>query len=264
MGRHPAHAAVRETVRSWYVGATPEVGITAVEAELAFLVCSDRVPLRRAVLTADEAASVPQALAEAAAVLGTTSFEVWIDDRGRAEQLDDALGDAGFRRVVDTVVLALVGPVRARPGPQSLRVEDVVDDEGLRTWVTVKLRGFADSEDPPSPEQIESELSARRAEWPVSRYELAHLGAEPVAALGHHTGRDQMVFLLATRTPFRRLGVAQNLLAHWSHEAAVRAPRSLLINCDESSAPAALYRRIGFTDEVYWHRRYQRPDLGAA
>lgn len=69
-----------------------------------------------------------------------------------------------------------------------------------------------------------------------------------------------MVFLLATRAPFRHLGIAQNLLAHWSRHAAGGAPRSLLINCDDGSAAAMLYRHIGFTDEVYWHRRYRRLD----
>ncbi len=95
-------------------------------------------------------------------------------------------------------MLALVGSVRAGAGPEALRVEDVTDEEGLRIWAKVKLRAFANSEDPPGPEQVEQEMSARRAEWPVCRYQLAHLGAEPVAMLGCYTGRDQMVFLLAT------------------------------------------------------------------
>ena len=68
--------------------------------------------------------------------------------------------------------------------------------------------------------------------------------------------RDQMVL-----APFRGLGTARNLLADWSEHAAGEAPRSLLINCDDGSSLAMLYRNIGFTDEVYWHRRYQRLDL---
>ena len=248
-------------MRGWYVAATPEIGITAIEGACSILVSSDRVALRRAVLTVNAPSSVPDAVAEATEAFGTARFEVWVDDRDRAHRLAGALGDAGFRPVQDTVVLALVGPVRAGAGPEVLQVEDVTDEEGLRTWARVKLRGFANSEDPPDPDQVEQELSARRAEWPVCRYQLAHLGTEPVAMLGSYTGRDQMVFLLATRATFRGLGIARNLLADWSEDAAGGAPRSLLINCDDGGSPAMLYQRIGFTDEVYWHRRYQRPDL---
>ena len=124
----------------------------------------------------------------------------------------------------------------------------------------MKLRGFPDSEQPPTAEQVQQEMSARQAEWAVCRYQLGYLGAEPVSMLGHYAGRDQMVFLLATRVPFRRRAIAQKLLARWCEQAAAERPRSLLINCDDGGAPALLYRCIGFTDEVYWHRRYQRPD----
>jgi GNAT superfamily N-acetyltransferase len=68
-----------------------------------------------------------------------------------------------------------------------------------------------------------------------------------------------MVFLLATRLPFRHCGIAQGMLAHWSRQAKGADIRSLLINCDDGGQAAALYRRLGFTDEVYWHRRYRRP-----
>jgi len=258
--RHPEHDAVAKAVRSWYIAATPEIGITAIEGAYGFLVRSDRVALRRVVLTVDSASSVRDALAEATEFFGASGFDVWVDTRDRSRRLTPELGLAGFEAVQDTVVLALLGSVRAGPGPEALRVEDVVDDDGLREWATVKLRGFADSEEPPPAEQVQQEMSARQAEQAVCRYQLAYLGAEPVSMLGHYTGRDQMVFLLATRVPFRRRAIAQNLLARWCQQAAAERPRSLLINCDDGGAPAHLYRRIGFTDEVYWHRRYQRPD----
>lgn len=260
MDRHPAHDAVSQTVRSWYVAATPEIGISVARDAHGILVWSDRVPLKRAVLTVDAASSVPDALFEASELFETCEFDVWVDDRARAQRLTAALRDAGFEAVQDTVVLALVGSARAGTGPEALRVEDVVDEDGLRTWARVKLRGFSDTDDPPSPDQLQQDMSVRRAEWPVCRYQLAYLDAEPVAILGHYTGEDQMVFLLATRAPFRRLGIAQNLLARWSEQAATERARSLLINCDDGGAPATLYRRIGFTDEVHWHRRF-RPTM---
>src|SRR5204863_6768336 len=134
---------------------------------------------------------VPEALAEATEYFGTSEFDVWVDERGRAARLTSALGLAGFAPIQDTVVLGLLGPVRSKPGPEALRVENVVDDDGLRAWAAVKLRGFGDSEDQPTAAQTQQEMSVRQAEWPVCCYQLAYLGAEPVAMLGHNTGPDQ-------------------------------------------------------------------------
>jgi GNAT superfamily N-acetyltransferase len=113
---------------------------------------------------------------------------------------------------------------------------------------------------------LEEELAARRAEWPISRYEIGSVdapgtadGSEPVAILAHYTASlDQMVFLLTTLVPFRHRGIAQAMLGHWAERATAAGARSLLINCDEHGRPAQLYRQMGFTDPVYWHRRYQR------
>src|SRR5207237_354592 len=74
------------------------------------LVRSDRVALRRLVLTVDSVALVPEALAEATAHFGTSEFDVWVDERGRAARLTSALGLAGFEPIQDTVVLRLVDP----------------------------------------------------------------------------------------------------------------------------------------------------------
>lgn len=78
-----------------------------------------------------------------------------------------------------------------------------------------------------------------------------------MAILGHYTGQDQMVFTLATRLPFRRRGIARAMLARWSADGDQRGVRSHLINCDDGGPADALYHRLGFTDEVYWYRRYR-------
>ena len=258
MDQHPEHEAVSREVRSWYTASTPEIGVSAVATDHGILVRSDAIGVRRLVLTEDTLQSVGAALAAATEFFGTAGFDVWIDDRSRAERLTPELVKAGWEPEQDTVVLAVAGELHAVPGPDELVIEDVVDLEGLRIWETVKIQGFADSEEPPAPQQLEEELSVRQAEWPVCRYQLAMLGGEAVAMLGHYTGRDQMVFLLATRLPFRHRGIAQAMLGHWIERADATDTRSFLINCDEGGAPAALYRRIGFTDEVYWHRRCRR------
>jgi GNAT superfamily N-acetyltransferase len=66
-----------------------------------------------------------------------------------------------------------------------------------------------------------------------------------------------MVFNLATRLPFRHRGIARSVLARWSGAADQHRTRSHLINCDDGGPAEVLYRRLGFTDEVYWYRRYR-------
>jgi ribosomal protein S18 acetylase RimI-like enzyme len=119
----------------------------------------------------------------------------------------------------------------------------------------VKLQSFADSEDLPAPHAVTAEVGARRGELPLAEYQLGVLGGEPVAVLAHYPGADDLVFLLGTRVPFRHRGIAQAMLARWA--AAGAGARSLIINASEGSAAAALYRRLGFTDEVYWYSRYE-------
>lgn len=244
------------TVRSWYTSSTPEIGLFAVPEKFGFLSNSERGAFRRLVLTVDDADQVPEALQAAAEFYNGSDFEVWVDERARAERLTAALAAAGLQQQQDTVVLALVGPIRAQPGPADLTVEDVVDLDGLRHWATVKLQGFANSEDLPDPGRLGAEVEGWQAEWPVCRYQLARLDRDPVGILGHYTSDDQMVFNLATRVPYRHRGIAQALLAQWSKEADSEQARSLLINCDDGGPAAELYGRLGFTDEVYWHRRY--------
>lgn len=254
---HPEHDAVRGVVRSWYTAPTPAIGLSVTPTSYGFLTDSDQADRKRLVLTEDSPARVAEALATAADFYRTSAFDVWIDDRSRAERLTSALASAGMEPVQDTVILALIGRVRADPGPQGLAVEDVVDVERLREWASVKIQGFADDEERPAARQLQAELAERQAEWPVCRYQLARLSGEAVAILGHYTGQDQMVFTLATRLPFRHGGIARTMLARWSEEGRDQPIRSHLINCDDDGPADALYRRLGFTDEIYWYRRYR-------
>lgn len=257
MRAHPAHDLLAAEVRGWYTRSTPEIGLSIRRERYGFLTSPESPVGRRLILGVDEPAEVAGALESAASFYGGDDFDLWVDDRQRAEHLAIALTAAGMEQIDDTVVLALAGPLRARPGP-ALAIDDVSDPDGLREWVTVKLQGFADSEERPITEQIDAEVAVRSAEWPVCRYQVARLAGEAVAILGHYTGQDQMVFLLATRLPLRHQGIAQSLLGQWCQRAATEGARSLLINCDNDGRPAALYRQMGFVDEVRWHRRYRR------
>jgi len=265
---HTHHDLVAREVRSWYTewpgrapgpaGSDAGVEVRVRETSFGFLRDGRAAGGRRVVLMLDDPSGVADALASCEEFFGTPSFDVWVDDRQRAATLDPVLVSHGFHPEDNTIVLALTGPLDASEGPAELDVIEVIDDEHLRTWASVKVVAFSNSEDEPPSDAIAKEMEARRAEWPIARYDLANLRREPVAILAHYmASEDQMVFNLATRVPYRHLGIAQALLRGWAERATDAGARSLLINCDEHGQPAALYRRIGFTDEVYWHRRYQ-------
>jgi GNAT superfamily N-acetyltransferase len=256
--RHPDHDAVRREVRRWYTESVPEIGLSVVAEHYGFLTGGSSKDRRRLLLTVESPDAVAPALDSAAEFFGSFDFEIWVDDRARVDRLAGALGAAGWEPGLATTTLALLGPVRAGPGPEGLALEDVSSVTQLEEWSATKIRGFADDEAPPTAEQVAGEVAGRRAEWPVCRYQLARLGGDPVAVLGHYTGSDQMVFSLATRVPFRHRGIARTLLARWSEEPGDTPVRSRLINCDDGGRPEALYRRLGFTDEVWWYRRYRR------
>jgi len=46
------------------------------------------------------------------------------------------------------------------------------------------------------------------------------------------------------------------MLAHWVDAGRADGCRSMIINAEEHSQPTALYRRLGFVDELYWYRKY--------
>ena len=103
----------------------------------------------------------------------------------------------------------------------------------------------------------------RRAELAgEGRFIFAWAGREPAAILGVYDGADRHIFLLARRLPFRNWGIARWLLAQAIADARTDGCRSVLINCDPDDTPIQLYRRIGFTDEVYWRQRYELPSEG--
>ena len=93
----------------------------------------------------------------------------------------------------------------------------------------------------------------------TGRFSFAQAGGDPAAILGLFDGDDRHIFLLATRVPFRHRGIARWLLAHTIAAAYADGCRSVLINCDPADTPIRLYRRLGFTDEVYWRQRYELP-----
>ncbi len=252
---HPEHDAVSREVRSWYNAAVPEIGLDGVAHWFGFacMVGADRA---RVVLSIADPAEVPAALAAGrAACPAARRFLVMVDDRDRAGRLDAALREHGCRYEESTTYLALTAPmISPARVPDRLGVTTIGAAE-LETWARVKLQCFADNEDAPVPQAVSAEIAARRDELPLAEYLLGSIDGEPVAVLAHYPGSDDLVFILGTRVPYRHRGIAQGLLARWA--AAAAGGRSLIINATDGGAPAALYRRLGFTDEVYWYGKYE-------
>jgi ribosomal protein S18 acetylase RimI-like enzyme len=251
---HPEHDAVAREVSGWFTSPAPEIGYEVSEHWYGYQ--SDLGAGRtRVILRAGEPGRVPAAIAEATAGL-TGTLTIWVDDRERAARLDGALRRAGCRRIEATTHLALAGPMTGRAGPEHLAVE-TVDEDGLAGWATVKLKSFDDTESAPAPGRLAEEIANRRDELALAECQLGLLDGEGVAVLAYYQGRDRLVFNLGTRVPYRHRGIAQAMLAHWVDAGTAAGCRSLMINATEGGAPAALYRRIGFTDEVYWYQKYE-------
>ena len=251
---HPEHDAVSREVRSWYTAPVPEVGLDGAAHWFGFA-CMTGTDRARVVLSISEPAQVPAALAAARGACTAASFTVMVDDRDRADRLDAALREYGCTYSESTTYLALIGSMAPSPlAPDRLEVARVETAE-LDAWARVKLRCFADSEDAPTADEVAADVAERRRELPLAEYQLGLLDGEPVAVLAHYPGADDLVFILGTRTPYRHRGIAQTMLARWAASAA--GARSLIINAREGGAPAALYQRLGFTDEVYWYSRYE-------
>jgi ribosomal protein S18 acetylase RimI-like enzyme len=241
-------------VSGWFTASAPEIGYEVSEHWYGYQ--SELGSEARVILRVDDPDQVPAALAEAAAASQTGALTIWVDDRERASRLDEALRLAGCQPGDATTHLALVGPMTGRAGPGELVVQSV-DEAGLAEWASVKLQSFGDTESAPAPERLAQEIALRRDELPLAECQLGLLGGERVAVLACYHGRDQLVFNLGTRVPFRHRGIAQAMLAHWVDAGVADGCRSLIINATDGGAPAALYQSIGFTDEIYWYRKYE-------
>jgi GNAT superfamily N-acetyltransferase len=256
---HPEHDAVAAEVRGWFRNSAPEIGYE-VSADWFGYQSSLGPAQARVILNVAEPGQVPAALAAARAAAGDRSLTIWVDDRHRAGLLDAALRACGCRADDATTHLALVGPLSGRAGPDHLVLE-TVDASRLEEWAWIKIQCFDDTDGPPAPSRLAHEVASRRAETPLAECQLGRLGGEPVAIMAYYRGRDQMVFNLGTRLAYRHRGIAQAMLGRWVDSGTASGCRSLIINATEGGRPAALYRRLGFTDEVYWYRKYELPGL---
>jgi GNAT superfamily N-acetyltransferase len=254
---HPFHDELRTTVQRWYMQSDPAMGYEAVAYPWGVALRNRDAPqYGQATLRARAPEDVPACIAALRQLYGSASVMVLVDDRDRADQLHPALIAAGCVQGPQEAFLAHLGAVRAVPPIAHVTIEPVTTNN-LHEYAVTKLNAFASRETAPPPDHVEAELALRAAELRgEGRFLLARWDGEPAAIIGWYDGEDVFVFQLATRVPFRKRGIARLLLLHVLHDAYARSCRSVIINADPDDTPIQLYRRLGFTDEVYWRRRY--------
>jgi GNAT superfamily N-acetyltransferase len=130
----------------------------------------------------------------------------------------------------------------------------------IERFARVKLQAFGDTEEEPVGTTLSKEIASRRADLRGDgRGLVATADGEIAAMCAYYSGADYFVFLLGTRLPFRGRGIASAVLHHVVEEARASGARSVVINAREGGEPAALYRRLGFTDAVYRQWRFRKP-----
>lgn len=255
--RHPEHERLTRAVPGFYTRSRPEMGYVCELGRFGFYSSHPRISGTGRLTVRDACAGdVAALLAEVRQRYGEEEARLWIDDRGTDAELGPALVEAGLIPDSPEVFLAHVGEAPSAAVVGGLAVESVDDDP--REFAVTKLKAFDSCERDPDEEQVAREISIRRAEAEgEGRFLLARLKGEPAAILGFYEGEDRFIFQLATRTPFRGLGIARSLLCDSIADAYGEGRRSVLINADEEDWPVRFYRALGFTDEVYWRRRYR-------
>jgi hypothetical protein len=253
---HSQHDDLAHELESWFTNSAPEIDYFVTEHWYGYLSNPDDPLGARLILRVNEPNQVSPALADAKSLCDDHTITIWGDDRKRKSTVDSALREAGCTSVKATTHLALVGPVHAAKGPETLVIKDVSIDD-LEEWSITKIRCFDDLETLPGPDRLATEMAVRTPEMALAKLQLATIDSVPVGVLGSYSGPDQLVFNLGTRIPFRQRGSAQALLAHWVEAGMASNCRSLIINADDPGRPLDLYRRTGFVDEIYWYQRYE-------
>jgi len=255
--RHLYHDELCATVQRWYLESDPAMGYEAILRAWGVALRNHDAPqYGQATLGALTPDAVPACIADLRQLYGDASVMVLVDDHDRADMLDVALKAAGCVRGPQETFLAHVGRVPSILSAAHSVLEPVTA-ANLHEYAVTKLNAFASRETAPPPDHMEAELALRAAELRGDgRFLLARWDGAPAAIIGWYDGDDVFVFQLATRVPFRKRGIARLLLLHVLHDAYARGCRSVIINADPDDTPIQLYRRLGFTDEIYWRRRY--------
>ncbi len=258
--RHPRHDAISASLRAAYSEPHPDMGWAAEQRRFGIYRRNTKAATSPDVIVRDLApGDVETFLKDVRAYfgIGPRPAKIMIDDRELDRTLGPVLEAAGLSFDERTSFVAHVGDVPKAPPVAGIAVE-VVGEGGLEEYEDTRCRGFANSDEPTPQEELEWRIDLRRAEMTGgANYWLARIGEEPAAAMSWYDVPDRLIFSLATRVNYRKRGIASHLLCRLLADSERKSTRSVIINANEAGAPLELYRRLGFTDEVYWHSTYE-------
>jgi ribosomal protein S18 acetylase RimI-like enzyme len=256
--RHRRHDELVSEVGLWYTRSIPEMGFCVEERRFGFYQRQKDTGRFRATVRRLPAEDVPKFIEDLREYAGEEKVRFYVDDRGLDERIGPVLLERGCAPDVAEVFLAHTGemPLLASE-PEHLSVEAVSEDT-IEVAIKTERKAFSSSEAEPDAKDLRRRLALRRAEMGgQGRFLLARVAGEPASIVAFYEGEDRFVHHLATRVPFRRRGIASRLLMEVLAGARERGCRSTIISAAESGHPVGLYRSLGFTDEVYWRRKYK-------
>ncbi len=254
MNQHPAHDALVQEVRSWYILDYPDLGKVVTRRQFGFYSRIQQTNYNDIhIVEPFDPAQASAFHADVNAFYGRCRVLIFTHGQEVDRRLSDALEQAGCSRGTAKLYLAhantgVLPAVEAGPA-----LIEPVTRSNLLDYTITKLKAFADSEEEPDQTDVEASMATRRADLNADgAFLIARIGDEPVAIIGWYEGADRYIFNLATRTPFRNQGIARQLLSHVIADTYAQGKRSLLIATDPADSPVQFYRRMGFVDEIYW------------
>lgn len=258
--RHPDHDAIAAEVRSWYLTAHPDMGYTAEPRWFGVVRTQPDSGFASATVTDLAPSDVERFVAELRRTFPDRDALVQVvRPAASAPGLHDALIHAGLERESETTYLVHTGEPPTGPPPAGFAFEPI-DRAGIDEFSSIKLRGFASSEDDPSAADLARERGHRLAELgDPNGFAIGRLHGEGAGIVAWYGGGDALIFLVATRAPFRRRGLATAMIGEVLRLERARGTRSVLINADVDDDPVRLYQRLGFVDEVHREWRYRLP-----
>lgn len=258
--RHPHHDAVAAALRAAYSEPHPDMGWAAEQRRFGIYRRNTKADTNPDVIVRDVTPGDVEAFLQDVRGyfgIGPRPAQIMIDDRELHRTLGTVLEAAGLSFDERTSFLAHVGDVPEAPPVAGIAVE-VVGEGGLEEYEDTRCRGFANSDEATPQEELDWRIDLRRAEMTGgANYWLARIDGEPAGTMSWYDDEDRLIFSLATRVPYRKRGIASHLLCRLLGDSERKATRSVIINANEVGTPIDLYRRLGFTDEVYWHATYE-------
>jgi GNAT superfamily N-acetyltransferase len=150
----------------------------------------------------------------------------------------------------------LVHTINHSPPPTVNAIQLIpVSQHNLTLFSDTKLRAWSSSEDKPNDHALQAEIERRTRElqgW--GRGMLAMIDDTPAGFIWwfDESSRVRWIRQLATRTPYRKRGVATRMLVDCVQSAYQAGMMAVIISVDPENNPALrLYSELGFSHSVY-------------